>query len=307
MMKVTIPDYFFNQEGTLDIGNGEAVYAVYSSNRNQNRIQVQVASNVLIYLQQGRKILHGSDGDVTVETGQAVFLTEGSYCMSEVTDTDTESYRAILLFYPRKVLLDFAVRHPEIGWEVSEWEKRSFFPVDVDVKMRATLDSVTPYFYSPVPGALEIIALKFEEIFLHLLITDASGNFRNFLAGVQVSGAGSLARLFDDPDREIGSVEEMIRLSGWPKTRFYALFEEYYGRSPKKWLDDRRLHIAKTRLLSTDDSITSIAYELGYQSSSWFTQRFKSHYGMTPSQYRRDKTDKIRKVSDSMEINRPIQ
>ncbi|NOY10392.1 MAG: helix-turn-helix transcriptional regulator, partial [Spirochaetes bacterium] len=52
------------------------------------------------------------------------------------------------------------------------------------------------------------------------------------------------------------------------------------------YLTDVRLQKAKELLLYSDMSITSIAYEVGYQDSNYFSSLFKKVEGITPSEYK---------------------
>ena len=48
-----------------------------------------------------------------------------------------------------------------------------------------------------------------------------------------------------------------------------------------------RLHHAAQELISTDDSITTIALRCGFSDSNYFKDSFKRKYGITPRQYRK--------------------
>lgn len=67
------------------------------------------------------------------------------------------------------------------------------------------------------------------------------------------------------------------------KVGFKALFSKtLYG-----YLRDMRLEKAKLLLKNTHLSISSIALQIGYSNSSSFITSFKSKYGITPKQYRK--------------------
>ena len=64
-------------------------------------------------------------------------------------------------------------------------------------------------------------------------------------------------------------------------------FTQSCSLSPKAYLEKRRIREARYLLSSTEFSVTEIASTLGFSSSSYFTQRFRTEEGMTPSEYRR--------------------
>ena len=58
------------------------------------------------------------------------------------------------------------------------------------------------------------------------------------------------------------------------------------GRSAKDHINDYVVEQAKTQLLSSDKSISEIAYELGFNYPHYFSRFFKSKTGHTPLKYR---------------------
>ncbi len=58
------------------------------------------------------------------------------------------------------------------------------------------------------------------------------------------------------------------------------------GMTFHKYVVDEKLHYAASLLLSTNDSITDIAYSLSFNTSSHFSNLFSEKYKCTPSQYR---------------------
>lgn len=58
------------------------------------------------------------------------------------------------------------------------------------------------------------------------------------------------------------------------------------GKSTSHYVRSLRLRKAKTLLLSTDKTITEIAYEVGFNSQSYFSSSFLEEYGQSPQEYR---------------------
>ncbi|CAG7634113.1 helix-turn-helix domain-containing protein [Paenibacillus allorhizosphaerae] len=63
-------------------------------------------------------------------------------------------------------------------------------------------------------------------------------------------------------------------------------FKEVYGVSPKHYLTKVRIEKAKKLLQETTLSIEEIAGELTFSSAAYFCKFFRTHVGITPSQYR---------------------
>lgn len=85
------------------------------------------------------------------------------------------------------------------------------------------------------------------------------------------------------------SIERLAEISGMSVRSFHRIFQQATGSPPLHYLTDIRItHVAEL-LVHSDDSITSIAFECGFQDSSYMTKQFKTHTGMTPSLYRKTK------------------
>ena len=64
-------------------------------------------------------------------------------------------------------------------------------------------------------------------------------------------------------------------------------FKKDTGSGFNKYLTKQKMQRAKKLLETTEDSISSIAENLGYSSAYYFTRTFKSTYGLSPSEYRK--------------------
>lgn len=64
------------------------------------------------------------------------------------------------------------------------------------------------------------------------------------------------------------------------------LFKRVFGCTPYNYQLHQKIAICKRRLCSGNDSISDIAYDLGYGDSQYFSKLFRSRCGESPSQYR---------------------
>ena len=71
---------------------------------------------------------------------------------------------------------------------------------------------------------------------------------------------------------------------------FSRLFKKRMGCSVGAYIRNRKLELAKEFLLYSNKSIGMIAYDVGYESMSYFSQIFKKYVGVTPKEYRMRKS-----------------
>ncbi len=103
--------------------------------------------------------------------------------------------------------------------------------------------------------------------------------------------AHQAARLLDEPEAwtdESPSVEQLARRLGVSDRHVRRIFEAQFGVSPVQYLQTRRLLTAKQLLADTDLPITQVALISGYASVRRFNAAFSEHYGLNPTQIRRD-------------------
>lgn len=81
-------------------------------------------------------------------------------------------------------------------------------------------------------------------------------------------------------------VADLARAAGMSADRLERAMRRSLGISPKQYLIRRRAERAATLLATTEHSIASIAADCGYYDQSQLTRQFRSHAGMTPSEYR---------------------
>jgi AraC-like DNA-binding protein len=60
------------------------------------------------------------------------------------------------------------------------------------------------------------------------------------------------------------------------------------GKTPVEYLNEYRIERATQKLLSSDQSVTDIAYSCGFNDLSYFIKTYKSHKGISPGGVRRE-------------------
>lgn len=81
-------------------------------------------------------------------------------------------------------------------------------------------------------------------------------------------------------------------VAGYSLSRFKTRFREETGQTPAVYVTASKVERAKLELERTDDSVTDIAYNLGWSSGNYFCTVFKKMTGMSPSQYRRENRER---------------
>ena len=67
---------------------------------------------------------------------------------------------------------------------------------------------------------------------------------------------------------------------------FGDMFKKEIGKSPQEYIQEKVIELAKERISDTADTVSQIAYSLGFQYPQHFCRLFKKRVGYTPSEYR---------------------
>jgi AraC family transcriptional regulator of adaptative response / DNA-3-methyladenine glycosylase II len=103
--------------------------------------------------------------------------------------------------------------------------------------------------------------------------------------------AHQAARLLDEPEAWSdgpASARQLAARLGVSDRHVRRIFEAQFGVSPVQYLQTRRLLTAKQLLADTDLPVTQVALISGYSSVRRFNAAFAQHYGLNPSQLRRE-------------------
>ncbi len=84
-------------------------------------------------------------------------------------------------------------------------------------------------------------------------------------------------------------LETLAELAHLSNAETIRVFKRHVGRTPFKYILDYRLERSINLLIGTRSTITEIALECGFSSASYFIEKFKHAFHITPRKYREEK------------------
>lgn len=128
------------------------------------------------------------------------------------------------------------------------------------------------------------------EIFLWILRSwHNKGLDLGLKSGLNSETIERLQKVFDYVDNNYSepiSTEEMSKLCGMSYSYFSRFFKKMMGKNFSEYVNLVRVSKAEHILASTDMPITEVALEVGFSTSSYFIEQFKSFKSITPKQFR---------------------
>lgn len=101
-----------------------------------------------------------------------------------------------------------------------------------------------------------------------------------------------LARVVDYVESNLGeelALEDLASQACLSPYHFSRLFQVATGRSPHRYVTDRRVQAAQRRLSLGKETLSDIALDLGFGSQGNFTRVFRKAMGVTPGQFRKQR------------------
>lgn len=277
---VLLPNYFKN--GSL-ISLDDYSFVVHQQSINQKNIEVYLSQNMLVYILWGSKIFHTPNGDITLTKGEAVFAQRGTHILSEKKDDDG-SFRSILFFVDDNFLKQFSEKYSTLIAKANpEWNGPELFKIESGRLINSHIESFLPYFSGQFNFVREVMAIKFEELFLQLIHADKQRSFLSFLNQIIHAPQKDIALFMSKNYNLPLTIDEFAQQTGYSLTSFKREFKKQFNLPPKQWINQKRLEQANTLLKTTQLNVNEICYEVGFETPSHFTQLFKRHYGVVPS------------------------
>ena len=255
-------------------GIGATAYIVQARKLLSTRISVDMPTIIVVHhgnkcLRWGGNEMHVAAGDVVAVAGNQVFDVINTPC--EVT----QLYEADWLVCSDKVVSDFLQQRPQ-GVKIK----------DVLVLRNGT-DDLQRSFHHACAGLADSTAIpdNVAAARLHEMLNwlDHFGAYFSPVADERVSI--QLRRLINaDLSAPWTAKEAALKLGMSEATLRRRLNEE--ETHFQKMLTDIRMSHALTLLQVTGMSVTNISYEVGYNSPSRFTLRFRERFGYNPSDVR---------------------
>jgi len=84
------------------------------------------------------------------------------------------------------------------------------------------------------------------------------------------------------------TLDSLSAYLGRSRSYISHLFKKTTGKSLRAYCNELKLFTSEKLLRSTEMTVTEIAFESGFEDTSYFVSIFKDKYGMTPYKYRKN-------------------
>jgi len=264
---------------------GDALFTVYDCRIENKLADLWSHNNYIIYVAEGRKIWHTSQGSYDLQPGSCVFIRRGASIVEQFFDTHFCFY----LFFVSDKFICEVLKTKSTPLHKSEKKYEPVIPIESSEAVHSFFKSMLPYFNATDAPDQSLLQLKFTELILTLADNKANKELLCYFCYLlHAPKTVSLQAVMEDNFCFNLKMEDFARLSYRSLSAFKRDFVQLYQTSPGKWLMEKRLAHAKHLLAMTGKTVGDAAFESGFESSSHFSRAFSRHFGVSPSSIKKE-------------------
>jgi AraC-like DNA-binding protein len=262
----------------------EIVIRWYRSDRNTHKNKIVLHRNMINLLISGTKTIVYPKATITVRDGEFVILSTGNILTSEILP-GSDVFSSMIIYFSNELLTRFLIKYAALLKGDEEKRDRSPFLIySKDAFISNYIQSLQVLLESSSAMAPEIRQLKLEELLLYLLYMDPGK-----LGSLEIVSKGDEEiQLRKTVENNIGkpiTIGELAFLCNMSPSTFKRRFARLYGMSPQKWFHLHKMQAGANLLKDPTERPGMVFQKLGYENQSSFSEAFKQHYGITPSEY----------------------
>ena len=277
-MTITIPNYQIQTNEPSLIKIDTKLY-FECMNTKHKKVKIRNTMHGLVFIENGNKEVEFEGEFLEIKKHNAIFFAQGNYFLNQ----NSKDYKAITIFFDDLFIIDFIKKY-NIKLNT---QKKNIVIIDYNKQENISklISMINPKSKEKVCKSKELLKLKIELLFLEFYQAFPK-DMELFFQHITLTSKDRMRYILEENIDILEKVSDMHILMRMSASHFQKQFYKIFHESPKVWLDKERMKKAKFLLTSTTKSISQIATDCRYSSSSWFIVQFKKYYKITPKEYR---------------------
>jgi AraC-like DNA-binding protein len=247
-----------------------------------------------LYILEGQINYNTSNHDVIIPQNDAVLLKCGNY-FSQIRSTATSQKHEIVIihFHPEILKKIYKTDLPKV------FQKPDFVDLNIDLStinndflIEKYIESLLFYFDNPTLISEDLLVIKLKEIILLLCQTKNAPIIQQILSQLFSPTSYGFKQIIESNLFYHFSTEELAVMTNLSLSSFKREFKKNYGDSPASYIRNKRLEKSAELLRISEERITDIAFDCGFNDLATFSKLFHDKYNTSPSNYRLDQISK---------------
>jgi AraC-like DNA-binding protein len=243
-----------------------------------------------LFVTEGSVTSYGQDENVTAHANEGILMKCGTFLGKMLNEKPEGTYEAMAVhFYPEVLNQVFESGLPEF-LKTNKSTSASLVKVTGDGLFTKFFEGMIYYFSHPELVNDELIVLKLKEILLLLSNTTESEKLQEILSSLFAPQVYDFKKIIETHLFDSLALDELAYLCSLSLSTFKRNFAAIYNESPARYIKRKRLERGAELLSESELTISEIAYRCAYNDLGTFSKSFTSAYGVSPSQFRDQRT-----------------
>ncbi|AEV98116.1 AraC family transcriptional regulator [Niastella koreensis] len=240
-----------------------------------------------LYMLKGEMEYQSADDRLKIPTHHALLLNcINSGKQIQGTNSGSDSEIVIVTFHPDILKKVYDKEIPLIFKPNNQITNQSRGAINNDFLIQKYIEGLLFYFENPSLVNDEILVLKLKEIILLLSQTQGVETIQVILSQLFSPTTYTFKQIIEANLFSPISVEDLAQKINLSVSSFKREFKKLYNDSPANYIKTKRLERAAELLLASNERITDIAFECGFNDLANFTKSFHDRFSTSPSNYR---------------------
>ncbi|MUV04560.1 helix-turn-helix domain-containing protein [Flavobacterium rakeshii] len=192
----------------------------------------------------------------------------------------------IVTFHPDVLKKIYEKDLPKLFRPNNEVSNQTSEKIKNDFLIKKYIEGLLFYFENPSLINEEILILKLKEIILLLSQTQNADIIQTILSQLFSPATYTFKQIIEANLFTQINIEELAKRTNLSISSFKREFKKLYNDSPANYIKTKRLERAAELLLISNERITDIAFDCGFNDLANFTKSFSDKYKTTPTNYR---------------------
>lgn len=228
------------------------------------------------------QLLYIADGKARFQINGKMYLLEKGNCVL-YHPTDPQYYYYFLEDQPDIYWVHFSSKEANAFLRKTGWGKENIYNVGVLNSYIQLFDGMIQELQLKQPFFEEELQFMMQQLLLKMGRNQIRQKtiFESYNKEVEEA-----LRLFHlAPERDF-TIKQFTKERGLNYYRFIDTFTHYVGMSPRQYIINIRMTIAKDLMTNSMFSVSEVAQLTGYENPLYFSRLFKKTWGLSPTEYR---------------------
>ena len=262
----------------------ETVCLEYTCPIDAEQIGIFSRNDYLVYVLSGKKTYKTIEGEWTLVPGQTLYLKKGAEIIHQYFD---DEYCMLGFFLSDELIRETMEEMKGMAMFGSAQNQEDFTAAMVKPSeyLEGYFHSMLTYFRGIDRPPDHILVLKLKELLHNLINSDPI--LAAYFISLTTTDKPSLQQIMEKNFCFKLRIEDYAELCHRSLSAFKRDFRQVYNETPGRWIMKRRVERAANILTNSNQSVSQVAFDTGFEDLSHFSRVFKKITGKNPTDYKK--------------------